>query len=179
MKNSIYTGGYHQQIVKLFTNTFPYEECPKEGSLLGKLAKDLLESSDKQDVMVFVSQHQNVVIGCVIFTRLSYTPKHTPIWLLSLVAVKPKARSKGIGKSLVSYAHHVLQQEGVQVVVVYGDIQFFGKIGYKHITAETIQTPLPVACPRYWLAKSLINRTIEPIPGKTYCVAAMNDTRYW
>lgn len=179
MKNSIYKGGRLQEIVQLFTETFPFEEDKKEGSLIGKLARDLLEKTSNQDLKVFVSMHEDAIFACVIFSKLRFKQNHTNAWLLSPIAVKPTARGKGIGTSLIKYAHGVLRNGGVQIVATYGDFNFYSKIGYKPITENIIQAPLIIGCPKCWIAKSLENSEIKPITGKTYCVEAINDSRYW
>ncbi|GAA3634507.1 GNAT family N-acetyltransferase [Flavivirga jejuensis] len=179
MKNSIYQGGRHQEIIQLFAETFPFEEDKKEGSLIGKLAKDLLENTSNQYLKVFISMHEGVISACVIFSKLRFKQNHTNAWLLSPIAVKPTARGKGIGTNLIKYAHGVLRNGGVQIVTTYGDIRFYSKVGYKPISTKIIQAPLTIGCPKCWIAQSLENHEIKPITGKTYCVEAINDTRYW
>lgn len=179
MKYSIYKGGRHLEIVQLFSDTFPFEENNEEGSLIGKLAKDLLNCTSETDLKVFLCTDEESIIGCVMFSKLSFHESKADVWLLSPIAVKKGWRNKHIGSNLINHAHSFLRNSGVQIIVTYSEIDFYPKVGYKPLSVDTIQTPLIVACPNCWIAISLKDSIIRPITGKSHCVEAINDFRYW
>ncbi|SHJ20399.1 GNAT family N-acetyltransferase [Aquimarina spongiae] len=179
MKYLIYKGGRHPEIIQLFSDTFPFEEYQKEGSLIGKLAKDLLDRTSESDLKVFLCTHRKSIIGCVMFSKLRFQESNADVWLLSPIAVKKSWRNKRIGSNLLNYAHSFLRNSGAQIIVAYSEIGFYPKVGYMNLSVETIQIPLKVTCPNCWVAISLKDSKIIPITGKSYCVEAINDPRYW
>jgi putative acetyltransferase len=179
MKNQVYSGGQDDLVIQLFTQTFSDSEGEKEGKLIGELVHNLLESTPKQDLRVFISSEMDELTACIIFTNLRFENHDRNVWLLSPVAVRTAFQGKGVGQALIRFAHESLQCEGVQLVVTYGDINFYSKVGYAPITEDVIQPPLPLSSPEGWIAQSLGGTDIVPIKGKSYCVDAFNNPAYW
>ncbi len=65
------------------------------------------------------------------------------------------------------------------MVVTYGDINFYSKIGYKHITEDIVPAPLKLSYLEGWLGQSFISNKIDAIVGKWYCVDALNKASLW
>ena len=65
------------------------------------------------------------------------------------------------------------------VLLTYGDLDFYSKVGFKSITEDIIKAPLNLTYPNGWLALSLTDKKIDPIQGSTMCVSALMNQKYW
>jgi hypothetical protein len=52
-------------------------------------------------------------------------------------------------------------------------------VGFQQITENIAQAPLKLTYPHGWLAQSLVSDKIEPINGKSTCVNALNNQKFW
>ncbi len=100
-------------------------------------------------------------------------------YILSPMATLTEYQGKGFGQKLINFAHNILQEHGVELVMTYGDINFYSKIGYKLITEDLIPAPLKLSYPEGWLGQSLVSDRIKPIAGKSFCVEALNKPDLW
>lgn len=119
------------------------------------------------------------IIACIIFSRLIFDKSSINTFLLGPVAVDTNYQGIGIGKKLIEYEHNYLKQNNVEIVLTYGDINFYSKVGYKIISESILKALLKLSYPEGWLAKSLINNKIELISGNSHCVEAINKHEYW
>jgi predicted N-acetyltransferase YhbS len=72
-----------------------------------------------------------------------------------------------------------MKERGVRTVVTYGDPAFYAKVGFEPVSQDTIPPPLDLSQPEGWLARSLTQDPIEPLPGPSSCVEAFGDPAYW
>jgi len=175
IKNKKYT----TEISQLFNKTFTDSEGQDEGALIGALAYDFLTCTDKKDLYVFATMVNGKIIGSIMFSRLTFEKSTLNAFLLAPVAVATDYQGKGIGQKLISFGHKELEKDGVQLVITYGDINFYSKVGYQSINEDRIPAPLPLTYPEGWLAQSLAGDTIEPIAGTSYCVEEIHKPQYW
>ena len=179
MRHSLYKDGLNKEIIALFQQTFTDSEGENEGNLIGALVRQLLEDTPNKDKYVFITTAEKLVVGGVIFSKLTFEESKINTWLLSPAAVVTSMQGKGIGQGLINYAHNFLKQEGIQQVVTYGDINFYSKVGYKPITEQIIPSPVKLTYPESWIAQSLEGEHMKPITGKSYCVEAINVPELW
>jgi len=176
---TLWTDEHTQEIIDLFTKTFTDSEGKTEGELIGNLAHDLMTKADKDTLRVFIVQEKDVIVGCIFFSEMTFQKSSQKAYLLAPVAILTQYQGKGIGQKLIHFAHNILKKEGKDIVITYGDIRFYEKVGYSPISEEIIQAPLKLSYPQGWLAQSLLQNNISPIPGKSHCIEAFNDPRYW
>ena len=62
-----------QQIIDVFYNSFSASEGEAEGALIRTLVEHLLENTLEPDIFIFAALHHDTVIGCAIFSRLTYS----------------------------------------------------------------------------------------------------------
>ena len=167
------------EIRQLFTKTFGDSEGQDEGLLTGALAEDLLTKTDDNDLQVFIAVDKDKIIGCILFSRLRFEKSHLKAFLLAPVAVHTDYQGKGIGQKLIHFGHSELKKDGVELVVTYGDIHFYSRVGYKQITEDVIPAPMKLTYPEGWLAQSLSGKEIAPAEGSTFCVDEINKPEYW
>jgi predicted N-acetyltransferase YhbS len=119
------------------------------------------------------------VQACAIFTRLSFAEDARRAFILSPMAVATAQQGKGLGQKLLHHAFQKLRDAGVDVAVTYGDINFYGRVGYRQIDETVAKAPLPLSYPEGWLARSLTEAELTPLTGTSTCAPALNDPALW
>ena len=178
MKRSRGQPGDREEIRQLFTKEFSDAEGPSEGLLVGNLAYDLMTGTDPQDLYCFVATDDEQIVGSILFSRLTFE-SDVGAFLLAPVAVHTSYQGKGIGQDLIKFGLDVLRDHGVELVFTYGDPNFYAKVGFGPISEGVAKAPLKLTYPEGWLAQSLVGDDIEPIPGDSHCVDALNSPEYW
>lgn len=179
MKYKRFEGECEDEIIQLFVDTFSFSEGADEGRLIGNLVSDFFQSYISSDLKVFVAIEEEMIVGSIFFSRLTFPCDEADVFLMAPVAVQTDFQGQGVGRALINFGHEVLRQEGVQVVVTYGDINFYSKVGYVPISEKLIQAPHKLSYPEGWLAQSLLGDIVKPISGLPYCLPAIGRPEYW
>lgn len=178
MKFSLYNPNDINEIKNVFTRTFSESENDAEGILVGNLAYDVMQTTEDRDLFVFVARDENLMAGCIIFSRLTFE-NGINAFLLSPVAVSTHYQGKGTGQALIKFGLNTLREHGVELVFTYGDPKFYSKTGFSPISEETVEAPLPLTHPEGWLGQSLVSNEVNAVQGKPQCVEAMNKPEIW
>lgn len=165
-------------IERLFITTFSDSEGPTEGEMIGRLARDLIDTTDKSDLYCFVAREDDQIVGSILFSRLTFE-SGISAFILAPVAVLTDFQGKGIGQKLITFGLGELSKDGVELAITYGDPAFYSKVGFLSVGEAVIPTPLPLQHPEGWLAQSLRGNELEPIEGRSSCVEALNKPEYW
>ncbi len=166
------------QIESLFTSVFSESEGEAEGALIGKLSKDLLETTGSDDLFIFVAADDHEIIGSVFATRMP-SEKEDEIFLIAPVAVRTTHQGRGIGQNLIQFGINELKKKGVKILVTYGDPSFYSKVGFASVKEEMIEPPFRLSQPEGWLAQPLNGRPMAASMGKCSCVPAFDNPTYW
>ena len=164
-----------EQIIYVFYTSFSASEGGTEGALIRTLVEHLLEYTPETDIVIFAALHDNTVIGCAIFSRLTYSHDARNVSILSPMAVHPDHHNKGIGQTLLQESIAALRDHGVDILMTYGDPNYYGKIG----TEQVAPTPFPLSMPIGWIGQSLHDPEIAPLQGSCTCVSALNNPAIW
>jgi putative acetyltransferase len=167
-----------EEIKQLFTTVFTDSEGTAEGTLIGNLVEELQKTTKPEDIFCFVAVDNNKIIASIFFTRFT-TETNISAFILSPVAVATQHQKKGIGQKLIKYGIDYLKQSNVELLLTYGDPDFYSKVGFKSITEDIIKAPLNLTYPNGWLALSLTDKKIDPVQGSTMCVSALMNQKYW
>lgn len=167
------------KIAQLFKYTFTASEGADEGAAVHDLAHELLTTTPEKDIRVFIARDDGSLHGCAIFTRLLFPDDTRTAFLLSPMAVATDQQRKGVGRALLQAALNSLRAEGVDVAVTYGDPAFYGQVGFQQVTTETVPAPQPLSMPEGWIAQSLTDAPLTPLPGPSFCVSALNRPDIW
>lgn len=173
-----YNTGDIDEIKELFTKVFSDSEGQAEGVLTGNLAYDLISNTEPKDLYGFVAIKNNEIIGSIFFSRLTFEC-NINAFLLAPVAIHTDYQGKGIGQKLINFGINKLKENGVALVFTYGNPKFYSKVGFTHIDEKTVKAPLKLTYPEGWLGQSLLNDKIDPVPGNSYCVNALNKPECW
>ena len=119
-----------QQIISVFHNSFSASECGSEVALIHRLIEHLLENTPEPDIFIFAALHHDTVVGCAIFSRLTYSDDARNVFILSPMAVHPDHQKKGIGQALLRESIAALRKDGIDILMTYGDPNYYGKLGF-------------------------------------------------
>jgi len=171
--------GREAEIVDLFTLTFTASEGEEEGTVIGELVRKLLSDTAQESLFVFIAEENGALIGGIIFSQLTYAHDERTVFVLGPVAVAPDQQGRGVGQGLLSYGLRALQMAGVDIVMTYGDPNYYTKVGFTPIREVDAPAPFPLNHPEGWLAQSLTGQPIAPLRGPSRCVEALDDPVYW
>lgn len=166
-------------IIAMFDKTFADSEGIEAGQLIKELVADMLASLSDEDMFVFSAIEDGDIVGSIIFTRMTYEQDTRTVFILAPVAVSTSQQGQGLGQRLIVHGLQALRDNGVDVALTYGDIDFYSKVGFNPITETDAQPPLPLQHPEGWLGQSLSSAHFEPLVGPSRCVAPLNDPNHW
>jgi putative acetyltransferase len=178
MKLSKYCAGNESEIEHLFIKTFSDSEGPAEGKRIGRLARDLMRSTDAHDLYCFIAIENEEIVGCIFFSRMTFE-SGIDAFILAPVATHTDHQGKGVGQKLIHFGLNTLLEDGVELVLTYGDPGFYSKVGFSIVSEKLVPAPLTLKYPEGWLAQSLVGDKVEPISGTSHCVDALNKPEYW
>ena len=179
MQFSAHSTNETQEIESLFARTFTEAANEVEGQIVADLAKDLMATTDDNDLFVFVVHNDaGKLAGSIIFSRLTFA-NGMNAFLLSPVAIDGPFQGCGTGQALINFGLGVLKKQGVELVFTYGDPGFYSRVGFSVVSETVARAPLPLSHPEGWLGQSLVDQAMPLACGQCQCVAAMNKPEIW
>ncbi|MDG3042945.1 GNAT family N-acetyltransferase [Roseicyclus marinus] len=167
------------EIAAPFATSFGKSEGEDEGAVIKQLVSGMLGSVDAADLLVVSALDGGEVIGSVVFTRLRYPRDARVVFLLSPMAVAPGWQGQGVGLALLQGGLAQLRGRGVDVVLTYGDIGFYGRGGFVPVTQDAAAAPLPLSYPEGWLGRNLVRSDPVSLTGPSRCVAPLEKPELW
>lgn len=178
MNLTTFTPSQAKSIIDLYTQVFTDSEGPDEGQLIGDLVKNLINTTEPQDLVGFIAQDEIELLGCIFFTKVKFEEGETA-WLLSPVAVATNQQGAGLGQELIEFGLAQLKKRKAGLTLTYGDPAYYSRVGFKQINEELIQPPYKLSQPVGWIAQMLDGSELQKIKGKAQCVMAFQDSIYW
>ncbi len=169
----------NDKIADLFRDTFAASEGVEEGALIAGLVQDIFATTAPKDIFVFAAQESGELAGCILFTRLMYPEDGRTVFMLSPVAVATSKQGQGIGQNLLNFGLDRLRAQNIEVVITYGDPNYYAKVGFHPVTVTDAQPPQNLQYPNGWLAQSLTSAKLTPLKGPSQSVGAFDNPAYW
>ena len=126
----------HTEFCNVFYHSFAQSEGKAEGQTIKTLVQNFLTTTASEDIYTFCansanppSDEPNQLVGAVILTRL-FNDAGVELFMLSPMAVLPTEQGTGVGQGLIRHALGTLKVNGVQAAVTYGDVRFYGQLGF-------------------------------------------------
>lgn len=167
-----------KDIQDFYVSVFSHAEGTDEGQLIGALVADLLKENYGDDVYGYAAGDNNQLVGCILFSRLRFEVEKNA-FILSPVAVRSDRQGQGIGQALITFGIEALKSKGVELIMTYGDPNFYGKVGFAPVSFDAIKPPFNLTQPEGWIGQSLVDTDIESISGRVTCVKALMNEVYW
>lgn len=169
--------GNKQEIIELFQKTFSQSEGETEGELLAALTADLSDMLGSESVSCLGAFESDKLIAAIFLTDLFFQ-QDCKVKMLAPVAVCTELQRKGVGQKLILNAMQGLQAGGVDLLVTYGDPNYYCKVGFQALSEQEVPAPMPLSMPLGWLGKTLNN----PIPSDLTtpsCVEPFTNQNLW
>ena len=137
---------------QLFHQTSTDSANEEEGHIVAQLSWDLMDQTPTEDLFMFlVTEDSTRVAGCIMFSRLKFLQQTNIIsFLLAPVAVRTTHQKRGIGTICWNK-----REPNTDLLVSYGDPNYYSKVGFQPVTTAVIPAPLPLSMPQGWLALPL------------------------
>ncbi len=168
-----------QSVIDLFIAAFTASDGIGEGAMIGGLVLSLMDKTPAEDLRFFVAEDKGEVVGAVAFSRLRYPEDRQSALLLSPMAVAPTRQRQGIGRTLLAEALTALRNDGVDVVVTYGDPNYYSQAGFVPITEDDVAAPQTLSMPHGWLGQKLDGERRPNLQGPSTSVAAFDRADIW
>jgi len=178
MKLSEFQSHQADEVVSLFNKSFSDSEGKAEGETVSMLTRQLIATTVEVDLFGYCAWDSGELLGCIFFSRFT-PPINRPAFMLSPVAVSTNHQRKGIGQKLINFGLEKIKLEGVELVVTYGDPNYYSRMGFVSITESIISSPFALTHPHGWQAQTLTSEPLAPIKGETQCVEAFRRQEYW
>ena len=178
MEYSCYNPNDVDKIERLFIRTFTDSEGQSEGATVGGLAGELMRTTGEADLYGFIARDSAELVGSILFSRMRFE-REINAFILAPVAIRTDHQRQGIGQKLIKFGLNVLKEDGVELVLTYGDPRFYTMVGFRVVTETQVPPPCKLSQPEGWMAQSLVADRIDPIEGNSCCVEALNKPEYW
>lgn len=165
-------------IATLFVEVFTQAENAAEGKAVGALAYELMTETSKADVSGFIAVEGELLVGSIVFSRLTFVDARQA-FILSPVAVHSDHQGKGIGQELIKKGIDILESEGVDLIMTYGDPAFYAKSGFQTVSEQSIPAPFKLSQPEGWLGLSLTHDSLKGTTQRVQCVPPLNKPELW
>lgn len=149
-----------------------------EGETVSQLAIELLEDKNAQPTLSLVAEQNNEIIGNIIFSPVNIEGiKGISAYILAPLAVKIDNQRKGIGTKLINQGIETLRNRGVDIVLVYGDPNYYTRTGFK--AGHNLKAPYKLEYPEAWMAQGLVEGVLTKAQGVVRCASSLSSPEHW
>jgi predicted N-acetyltransferase YhbS len=131
----------------------------------GRLARTsyrIREGMTHRIELSFTARIGTLLVGSVRQTKIRIGD--TPALLLGPLTIEPPFRSHGIGKALIERALEEARRQGYRLVVLVGDVPYYGRCGFSRIPKGQVSMPGPVDPDRLLVAE-LVSGAFNGVSG--------------
>ena len=162
-------------IRKVHQNAFDQSE----GEVVSQLAIDLLEDATALPILSLVAEQDDKIIGNIIFSSVNIEGvEGVSAYILAPLAVTKHAQKNGIGTLLINKGLETLKERGAEIVLVYGDPNYYMRTGFK--AGHNLKPPHKLEYPEEaWMAQELVEGTLTKTQGTVRCALSLNSPEYW
>ena len=152
----------------------------EEDGVVANLASELLRVESEPRSLHLVAEADGSLIGHVTFSPVHSRNDGSLVgYVLSPLGVVPGHQGKGIGSSLVRNGLERLAKNEVEVVLVYGDPDYYGKFGFETTSAGNYLPSCPLKHPHGWQVAYPGARPEVESPVAIRCVEALEKPELW
>jgi len=151
-----------------------------ERVIVSALAVSLLSESTNPPTISLIAESDGLVAGHVAFSPVSIDgDEDLQGYILAPLGVRSAFQKRRIGSQLVDYGLQKLKKAGVNIVFVYGDPRYYGRLGFRSDTAGRYTPPYELQYPLGWQARALTEFYSERESVQLSCVASLCDPELW
>ena len=176
MNIRVATNRDRNSITHIYHSAFP----EAERDLVAQLAVNLLAEAATPPIISLVAEIESRVVGHVAYSPVFIeNDQHWQGYILAPLAVGSEYQKRGIGSQLVNYVIQELLQIGVDILLVYGDPNYYSRFGFSADLAEGYIPPYELEYPFGWQAIKLGESQTVNVPVEITCVDALCNSRLW
>ncbi|MCB1229059.1 MAG: N-acetyltransferase [Verrucomicrobiae bacterium] len=151
-----------------------------ESALIAKLAVELLSEETNPPVLSLVAETDGEVVGHVALSPVMLDGTETCIGqILAPLAVAPNHQGCGIGTRLIKSGIEQVSKFGGEVLLVYGDPEYYGRFGFRVETATDYLPPYPLQYPFGWQGIDFRQGEQDRQTVRIACVASLSLPVLW
>ena len=156
-----------------------FGEAEGEGETVAHLALDLLADETAQPMLSLVAEQDERIVGHIIFSVANIEgAEGVASYILAPLAVASAAQKTGIGTQLIDEGLARLKAHGAEIVLVYGDPNYYQRSGFS--AGHQLAPPHPLHYPvEAWMALELAEGVLARTQGTVHCAAALDAPEYW
>jgi putative acetyltransferase len=124
-----------------------------------------LENTPEPDIFIFAALRHDTVVGCAIFSRVTYSDDARNVFILSPMAGSPQSSKQWYRTNPIAGKYRGAQKSWHRHLMTYGDPNYYGKIGFLPVKEQVAPPPFPLSMPVGWIGQSLHDPEIAPIAG--------------
>ena len=163
-------------ILKVIETAFSDEENKVIMNLVQELSREVTSPSIKS----LVAEVDNQVIGYVSFSPIFLKSDSSIVgYILVPLSVSPEHQKQGVGSNLIKSGINMLTKDGVGVLLVYGDPNYYGKFGFKEEIGQSFVPPYTLQYPFGWTGMLFNDTPVPEQPIQFECVAALSKPDLW
>ena len=171
--------GREDAIIEVAAKAFAPVEGPDNAARIALLVRDLLDKTPAEDRVIMVAETTDGPIGLCGFSRLRYAGDTRTAFVMGPVAVAETHQRQGVGRVLIEDGLRKMRAMGVDVILVYGDPDYYGAFGFEPVSEAFAPAPYPLQHPHGWQARFLSDASRTPLAGDATCVPAFADPELW
>ena len=120
------------------------------------------------------------IVGHIAFSPISIIDDDTVQgYILAPLAVEPSFQKQHVGTALIEKGVDALSKQGVHMVLVYGDPDYYGQFGFSRERAVDFTPQYTLQYPLGWQAVILHPFSGREQPSLITCVAPLNRAELW
>jgi putative acetyltransferase len=150
-----------------------------DGDTIAKLVIDLFKDHTAQPILSLVGIENETLIGSVLFSgvKIVSSAESVSASILAPMAVLKDHQDRGVGSAIIKHGLETLNQQGANIVFVYGDPTYYTRFGFH--TNHMISPPQKLKYPEAWLAMELQQNMLSSVTGSVQCAKTLNDPKHW
>lgn len=166
-------------LIAMYQQAFTDSSDADEGAMIANLMRQII--TDNTYICHVAVEDDNEILGAVCWTPITLQNHAISAYLMSPVAVKTTHQNLKIGQQLIQHGLKNLASHGMDLVLSYGDPNYYQKVGFKPLDVKKITPPYPLSMPFGWIGQSLTKMDIDDIhiSEPPICVPAFCHANLW
>ena len=176
MYHRLATSADHDAIRRVYWDAFADDERER----VARLAVDLLSEQIAPAAVSFVVEVEESIVAHMAVSPVVISG-HEQLrgFILSPLGVRKDHQARGVGSQLVEYGIQYLSELSADLLLVYGDPQYYRRFEFSAEVAEPFLPPYELQFPFGWQARLLSKRVSVNAPAPIACVSALSDPGLW
>ena len=165
-----------KSIQKVIKAAFSEEET----KTISNLVADLSTENILPAIKPLVADIDHEVVGYICYSPVFFESAGSISgYILTPLGVAKDYQRQGVGSGLIRAGINSLSNDGVDVLLVHGDPEFYGRLGFEAEIARFFVPPYPLEHPFGWLGMVLAGSAMPETPCKVAGVSALNKPNLW